>query len=82
MVSTPDQPATNPAYPAFEAKMSEMIASGKMAPEGDVKTLQDTILSIRYFVDQAAAKEWVDFNVALADEYNLKIFYARILDNN
>lgn len=80
MVSTSDQEVKNPAYSALEKKMSEMIESGKMDPDGDTKTLEDTVLVTRYFVDQESAKEWVDFNVALADQFGLKVFYARVLD--
>jgi hypothetical protein len=79
MVGTMETPATNSASVEFGEKAQEFIDNNKMDEAGgSIKFEGDTAISIKHFVDEAAAQEWLDFCKDLATRHDLKIISSRI----
>jgi len=60
-----------------EAKISEMITAGKT--DGYAISITDVIYE-RYWIDQPAAQEYIDFITASVIQYNLNLVSTQILD--
>ena len=79
MVGSIELPSTNPASFEFNEKAQEFIDDDKMdADNGEIRFEGNTAISIKHFIDDAAAQEWLDFCKSLATKYNLTMISSRI----
>ena len=79
MIGTPEDPASHSAFFEFDEKTQEFVNNDKMDDNGGtINFTEDTVISIKHFVDEAAAQEWIDFNKDLASKHNLVMVSSRI----
>lgn len=79
MVGTMETPATNSASVEFGEKAQEFIDNNKMDDaSGSISFDSNTAISIKHFVDDAAAQEWLDFCKDLATRHDLTMISSRI----
>ena len=69
------------ALAELDAKITEMVAEGKMSPDAIVGGGNLTLISTKLFTDQSAADEWITFNNTFATTYGF-VKLSSVVESN